>query len=449
MKRLLTLLTLLLAGCSLGLNPVHITLPEQYIYTSEQPRSVELQSRWWLIFEDERLDSIMMYAMEHNRDLQAAASRVVQAHYNIAASRAALLPSLGLVVQAEGERTPPLSEQGEFQLGQGVSWSTALIGALRNTTRQARDKYLSTEWAYRALRLTLSHEVATAYFTLIESQQLLWLARRTLSLRLQAQALTDSLTRYGFASGLDREQAHSLVSEAEADVAKYERALNVAQLSLSTLTGTTPQPSPTDSLHLPTLPKAIPAGIPSELLSRRPDLMQAHYELQAAAAAVGIARSERFPNIALTESGGLFGRNVKGVFSNGEWAWNLTATLTQPIFSFGRLRRREQMAREEYRQTALKYEQSVLQALEDVEQALTTISTLRLQGEHYARYVEHNAAIARLQQALYERGMSNYLDVISTQQTWYISQQQFTQIAMQQYQAIADLVLALGDGWQE
>jgi outer membrane protein TolC len=107
------------------------------------------------------------------------------------------------------------------------------------------------------------------------------------------------------------------------------------------------------------------------------------------------------------------------------------------------------MAREAYRQRALQYEQSVLQALEDVEQALTTISTLRLQGEHYTRYVEHNASIASLQEALYRRGMSNYLDVITTQQTWYASQQQFVQIAMQQYQAIANLVLALGDGWQE
>lgn len=449
MKRLLTLLSLLLAGCSLGLNTAKVTMPESYIYSTEQTRNPELQSRWWLIFEDERLDSIMTFALEHNRDLQVAASRIVQAHYNIAATRSALLPSLGITLQTEGQRTPPLSEQGEFLLGQGVSWNTALIGALRHTSRQARAEYLSTEWAYRALRLTLTHEVATAYFTLIESQQLLLLARRTLSLRLQAQALTDSLTLYGFASGLDREQARSLVSEAEADVAQYERALGVAQLSLSTLMGTTPQPPPTDTLPMPSLPQAIPTGIPSELLTRRPDLMQAHYELQAAAAAVGIARSQRFPSISLTESGGLFGRNVRDVFTNGEWAWNITASLTQPLFSFGRLRRREQMAREAYRQTALQYEQSVLQALEDVEQALTTISTLRLQGEHYARYVEHNAAIASLQEALYRRGMSNYLDVITTQQTWYASEQLFTQIAMQQYQAIANLVLALGDGWQE
>ena len=449
MKRLLTLLSLLLAGCSLGLNPAQVAMPEKYIYAPEEPRSAELQSRWWLIFEDERLDSIVSYALEHNRDMQVAASRIVQAHYNIAATRSSLLPSLGINIQAEGQRTPPLSEQGEFLLGQGVSWNTALIGALRHTTRQARAEYLSTEWAYRALRLTLSHEVATAYFTLVESQQLLWLARRTLSLRLKAQSLTDSLTMYGFASGLDREQARSLVSEAEADVAQYERALSVAQLSLSTLMGTTPQLPPLDSLPMPSLPQAIPAGIPSELLSRRPDLMQAHYELQAAAAAVGIARSERFPSISLTESGGIFGRNVREVFTHGEWAWNITASLTQPLFSFGRLRRREQMAREAYRQRALQYEQSVLQALEDVEQALTAIATLRLQGEHYARYVEHNASIASLQEALYRRGMSNYLDVITTQQTWYASQQQFVQIAMQQYQAIANLVLALGDGWQE
>ena len=449
MKRLFPLLALTIASCSLGLNPAQVTMPEQYIYTPSQPRYEQLQSQWWRIFEDQRLDSLVEYALQHNRDLQVAASRIVEAHYNIAATRAALLPSLGVTIQADGKRTPPLQEQGEFLLGQGVSWSSALFGALRNTTRQARAEYTATEWAYRALTLTLSHEVVTSYFTLIESQQLLYIARRTLALRTQAQALTDSLTFYGFASGLDREQARSLVSEAAADVEQYERALNVAQLSLSTLTGTTPQAPPVDSLALPVLPGAIPAGIPSELLTHRPDLMQAQYELQAAAAAVGIARSQRFPNISLTESGGWFGSNVRDIFSQGGWAWDITANLTQPIFSFGRLRRREQMAREEYRQTALQYEQSVLEALEDVEQALTSVATLRRQAEHYARYVEHNATIASLQRALYERGMSNYLDVITTQQTWYASQLQYVQIAMQQYQSIADLVLALGDGWQE
>ena len=450
MKRLLPLLMIFCSACSLKLQQPSVPMPSHYLYGDATPRDKELGGRWWSIYNDSILDSLMQRALAHNRDLQVSASRVMQAHHNIAMARATLLPSLDAGITFEGERTPPTPVTQELLIEGGVKWSTALFGAIGNTSRKARAEYLSTEWSYRALRLSLTHEVATSYFTMREAHLALRIARESHRLRSQSATLIDSLARYGFSSGLDSEQAQSLVDVAAADIAQYERALSQASLSLCLLIGSTPEKCRlSEDEPMPPLPEAVPAGVPSDLLSHRPDIMEAHYQMRAAAASVGIARSARLPSIALTASGGLFGDSVHELFTHGDWAWSATGQLMQPIFAFGRLRRAEQIAREEYRQSVLQYEQSVLQALKEVESALVATATLREQAEQYNEYVERNYRIASLTQSLYEMGMNNYLDVISTQQTWYESQLQLVQILSQEYISLADLVLALGDGWEE
>lgn len=449
MRTLLPLLMLLCTACSLRLQQASVQMPSAYIYGETTPRASELESRWWLIYDDPTLDSLIRSALDNNRNLQVAASRVVQAHHNIAVARASLLPSFDAGVVAEGQLTPPVPTEREFLIEGGVKWSTALFGAIGNTSRKARAEYLASEWSYRAFILSLTHEVATAYFTLREAHHSLRIARESHRLRVEAATLIDSLARYGFSSGLDREQAQSMVDVAAADIAQYERAWAQASLSLALLLGSTPETfALSEDEPLPPLPDAVPAGVPSELLSRRPDVMEAHYQMQAAAADVGIARSARLPSIALTANGGLFGDSVHELFTHGDWAWSATGQLMQPLFAFGRLRRAEQMAREAYRQSVLQYEQTVLQALEEVESALVASFTIREQTAQYAEYVERNLRIASLTQSLYEMGMSNYLDVISTQQTWYTSQLQLVQLISQEYLSLADLVMALGDGWE-
>lgn len=448
MRLLLLISALLVVGCSPQLRAPHVAMPDSYIYALPSSADSLPEGGWWLIFGDSLLDGLERQALAHNRDLQASLSRVIEAHHAITTARAALLPTLSVEFEAEGERQPPAITSHELLLAPSVAWQSPLLG-YRHTSRQARAEYMASEWAYRAMRLTLTHTVATTYFSLIEAHQQLAIARQSLALRRQSLSLIDSMARYGFASGIDLEQARSMVSEAEADVVQYSSLRSQAQLSLSTLLGTVPQPDNNERLTLPSLPRGVPTYLPSELLSRRPDLMEAHYNVVAAAAKVGIAHAARFPSLSLTGQGGVLGENVKELFTHGQWAWSLTASVTQPLFAFGRLRRGEQIAREEYRQTALQYEQAVLQALEEVEKALLEVATTRQQAYHFSRYVEQNTKVASLQQALYERGMSNYLDVISVQQTWYASQQQYVQLLMQQYQAMADLVLALGDGWQQ
>ena len=145
----------------------------------------------------------------------------------------------------------------------------------------------------------------------------------------------------------------------------------------------------------------------------------------------------------------MFGGNVKQLFKDGYWSWGATASVAQPLFAFGRLKRAEQIARENYNQAALEYEQTVLQALEDVESALVSVATYRSQIEAYVDYVAANGHIAEMTEALYSLGQNNYLDVITTRQTWYESQLELVQLIAQQHINYSTLVMALGDYWAD
>lgn len=429
-----------------------VDIPSKYLY-GDIATVDSVGGEWWQIYGDELLDSLERLAIRQNRDVAVAASRIESARYNLSVARSAFLPSINAEVSAESEYTTPEGETHEFVLQSTVSWSVSLFGALRNTQREARAQMLSTVWAYRGVMLSLSKEVATAYFTILQYRRSLEIAERTHQLRVESAALIDSLARYGMSTGLELDQANSLVYTAAADVEQYSRALAQAQLSLATLLGETPEilsgKIRLGQLSLESIPQAIPAGIPSDLLRRRPDIMESYYELQAASARVGIARSNRFPSISITGSGGLFGSTIKELFEDGHWKWGATGGLAQPLFNFGGLRNREKMARAAYDEARLEYEQTLLNALEEVESALVAIATYRAQMARYAQYVKANGRIAELTKSLYQAGMSNYLDVISTEQTWYESQLQLVGLVAQQYINYADLVMALGDGWQD
>ena len=453
MRTLFSILVALLCAisCSPQLALPNVDIPAEYIFGGIATTD-SVGGNWWRIYNDEVLDSLERHALKNNKDLAVAAARVESARYNLSVARSAFLPSLNAELSAQGEYETPTGASYEFVVQPAVSWNVSLFGALRHTSREVQAKLLSTEWAYRGVMLSLTKEVATAYFTILQYRSCLDIARRSHKLRVESAALMDSMFYYGATTMLDLEQARSLVYTAAADVEQYSRALAQAELSLSTLLGETPKTieyiNSDNLLIIENLPKQIPAGVPSDILKRRPDIMESYYDLQAAAAQVGIAYSNRFPTISLTGSGGMFGSTVKELFADGYWKWGAMGNIVQPIFNFGKLRNREKMARAAYDQARLKYEQSILTALEEVESALVAIQTYRSQAERYAKYVMANYRIAELTEALYSVGMYNYMDVISTQQTWYTSQLQMVEIIAQQYINYADLIMALGDGWQ-
>ena len=414
MKLKIAMAAALLAGaCSPRLYPPETAVPDRYVYSEGFSQDTTgIGSRWWEMFGDPTLDTLVARALERNRDLAAAAARVEQARANLGVVRAQYLPQIGFGVQAGG----------------------------------------ASAWALEGMRLSLAAEVATTYFTLLEYERNLSIARRTLQLRRESAALIDSMFRYGMSDGVALEQARSLVRTAEADIPQYRRAVVQTALSLGTLLGELPAQDTLRGEGLPlrtdTYPAEIPVGLPSELLRRRPDIREAHYGVAKAAAQAGQARSARFPSISLTAGGGAASGSIKGLTSGDPWVWNAAGALVEPLVAFGKLRRAEQAAVAAYDEAARNYEQTVLTAFADVEKALTAITTCREQTERSRELVESNGRIATMTRALYRSGLSDYLDVIDAERSLYQSQMQLASLVAQQYINYVALCKALGGGWE-
>jgi multidrug efflux system outer membrane protein len=209
------------------------------------------------------------------------------------------------------------------------------------------------EWQWRGVRLSLAAEVATTYFTLLQYKRDYEIALRSSQLRKESAALIDSIFQRGMATGLNLERAKNLVYTAEADIPVYDRAIRQTLLSLNVLLGEMPDSADYANLGTRTItdyqPLVIPAGVPSDILHRRPDVMSAYWQMEQAAANVGIARSERFPSISLTAEGGRSSVKIGELFKGDSRYWSVLGSLAQPIFGFGTLRRKEMAAREQYR----------------------------------------------------------------------------------------------------
>jgi multidrug efflux system outer membrane protein len=369
-------------------------------------------------------------------------------------TRSQYWPSISGAISAEGKYDSTTDEIAQrYKVLPQASWELPLFGSLRQATKGAKAAIEYEVWQYRGVRLALEAEVATAYFTLLQYRQDLAIARRSSELRREMVSLIDSLYRYGYASGVNLEQAQSLLYTSEADIPLYEKAVAQTLLSLATLTGDKPEAfinigiegerAITNSYR----PYDIAIGVPSDILHRRPDVMSAYYTMQQRAAAVGLARSARLPSITISLSGGTATNKIGELFSSKGWVADALASLAQPIYNFGGLRRRELAAREAYKQSLLAYEQSYIEALNDVESALVAITTSRNELLRYAELVESYRNIAIKTYALYRSGLSGYLDVIDAERSLYTSQMQAENLVAQQYINYITLCKALGGGY--
>lgn len=440
------------AACSPRLFAPQTSVPASYLYAGRfRQDSLAANHDWWRVFGDPTLDSLVAQALAGNRDLGVAYARVEQARAQVAGARAEFLPSLGVGVSAEADYGAETKIVQKYAVEPQMKWEVSLFGALENATQAARAELLSSEWALRGVQLSLTAEVATTYFRLLGYQRNLRIAERSYALRRESAALVDSMFRYGMASGVALQQARSLVYTAAADIPTYRRAVAQMQLTLCTLLGVDPQRPPQIGSGARLMedyqPADVPVGLPSELLERRPDIMEAYYNMEAAAFKARYARSVRFPSIALTGAGGVAGTTLKELTSGKPWVWSAVGQIAQPLFAFGRLKRSEQAAVEAYRAQVYTYEQTVLAAFADVETALVNIETYRRQATRQAQLVLANSRIGEMNRELYRSGMSAYLEVLDAERELYTSQMQFVEIAVQQYVNYVGLFKALGGGW--
>jgi multidrug efflux system outer membrane protein len=406
--------------------------------------------QWWAVLEDPVLQRLIKDALANNYNLRIAANHVLQAREQLGIARASQVPSLSGFVEAERLRAPPvLSDQTIYSGGLQLSWVLDFWGQYRRATEAARATLLATEYAQNAVRITLIANVASAYFQLRAFDQELDASTRILQTNRETLRITTLSVNGGASPITDQLQATLLVQQAQAQITQLEQSIAQTENQLSLLLGKNPGDIPRGMslVAQPQLPQ-VPAGLPSQLLERRPDVREAEQSLAAANANVGVAKAAFFPQIPLTASYGAASASLGDFLKQSANVWSVAGDVVQPIFEGGKIRGAYRLAWAQRDAAELSYRQSVQQAFADVANSLVGYQkshALRLAlEEQTATYAE----TARLANDRYRGGSTGFLEVLTTQQQYFTSELQSSQAWFAELQNYVQLYQALGGGWQ-
>jgi NodT family efflux transporter outer membrane factor (OMF) lipoprotein len=430
------------------------------------PNDAALKGDWWRLFQDDALNPLVDRALTGNQNLRVAAARLDQARAQLTAAAADLYPSVGLSAAAERGRTSanrPLSAysvpnqaivQNDFVLGPTVNYEADLFGRVRREVEGARASAQQAEADFENTRLLLTAQLVTDYFALRELDAELAVVRHSLDLQRDALGFIASRHELGFATGLDLAQQQALVdaSATQLELLDYQRAQY--EHAIATLVGI-PAPNFTLPAALATssLP-AIPLGVPSDLLQRRPDVASAERSMAAANARIGVARAAYYPSIIL---GAGFGEPNAGWQSNAlatlfeapSRLWSLGLSATQTLFDAGKTRANVRFATADYSAAVATYRQTVLTAMEEVENGITGLASLGRAVTQADASVNSAQEAFDIATARYKGGVDTYLEMITAQQVLLGNQRQAVQVRGLEFATAVYLVKALGGGWSE
>jgi len=439
-----------MSGCTVGPNYHRPTIdtPETYRNDTGATGASLGNAKWWEIYKDEALQELIRTAIANNYDIRIAAARILQAQAQVGLARADQFPQLGAGPGLTSQRIPGFSFTA-IQLQALFSWNVDFWGQYRRATEAARATLLAQEWARREVISTMVASVATAYFQLRELDLELEIAQGTLVSRKQSLELTQTLERGGAVSLLDVRQAEQLVETAAETIPETQRQISVQQDLLSTLLGENPREIARGrALIEEPVPAAIPAGLPSELLERRPDIRQAEAQLIAANAQIGVARAQFFPSLSLTGSGGVEGANFARLVSASAGAWQFTAPLTQPIFTAGRLRSNLKLAEAEQQQMLLTYQQTIQTAFRQVSDSLVSFTKYREFREHQDALAQAAQSAAALSEMRYRGGAASYLEVLTNETNFFSAELNLARARLNERLSLVQVYTALGGGWE-
>jgi multidrug efflux system outer membrane protein len=419
-----------------------------------QVRSLADQN-WWDVFQDEQLRTLIRTALKQNYDLRIAASRVLEARAQLGITRADQFPTLsgGAAIADVGTAQSKFLPEFETSTGQvnvSAIWALDFWGQYRRATEAARANLLATEWARQEVVSTLVANVAAAYFQLRALDLQLVISKRTLDSRQESLRLTRVLANGGATSLLDVRQAEQLVFTAAAEIATLQQQIEQQENFLSILMGQNPGDiARGQSLTEQHQPPEIPPGLPSELLERRPDIREAEEQLIAANAEIGVARAAYFPQISLNGTGGLQSSALSNLFTGPAGAWSFGASLTQPIFTGGKLRSGVRLAEARQKTAVLVYQQSIQTAFRSVSDALVASRKAREFREQEELLFQSAQDAARLSHMRYTGGVTGYLEVLTNETNAFSAELAVVQAHQNELLALVELYEALGGGWQQ
>ena len=456
----LGLIVVLAGGCTVGPNykrPV-VTVPQDYRGLPEDqaghPDPVSLaDQKWWEVFQDETLQELIRSALQQNYDVRIAAVRILEARAQLGITRADQFPTAAAGAAALNERLPqsrisPVTNTTAYQVNVSAEWELDFWGKFRRATESARANLLANEWARQEVISTVVSDVASAYFQLRELDLELEISSQTLASRRDSLRLTQLLADRGATSLLDVRQAEQLVFGAAASIPDLEERIEQQENFISALLGNNPQAVPRGR-RLTDQPRApeVPAGLPSALLERRPDIRQAEQQVVAANASIGVAKADYFPQIALTGTGGSQSYALTNLFGGPAGLWTLAASAAQPIFQGGRLRNRVELAEAQQQEAALFYQRAIQQAFREVSDALIAYrrsQEFRIQQEQLTRSAED---ATRLSNMRYSGGATSYLEVLDSETRKFAAQLNLAQAQLNELQSMVRIYRALGGGW--
>jgi len=431
-------------------------LPETAWPAETGPDGIDLSGisdiGWRDFFIDPKLEELIGLALDNNHDLRQAALNVQRARALYGIQRAARFPSLhgsGDLNRRGGEGQTEV-ETYSAELGL-ASYEIDLFGRVKSLSDAALNQYLATEQAQASVQLSLISEVAGSYMTLAADLELRELARSTLALYEEELALTRRRYELGAVSSLDVNQSRTIVANAKADIALYEGQVAQDISALNLLVGTIVEADQLpDSFSQSTRRlDPLPAGIPSEVLLRRPDIRQAELQLLAANANIGAARAAFFPSVSLTGTWGSASADLDNLFTGGTGVWSFRPTVSIPIFQGGRLRANRDVAYADRDIALAGYEQSIQRGFKEVSDALTlrwTLSERRGALEELVSAAEDTRALS---EERYQAGQDSYLVLLDAQRTLYGARQALLQSQLNEQVNLINLYKVLGGGWKD
>ncbi len=413
--------------------------------------AVAAETDWHAFFTDTRLHPLIQAALENNRDLRIAVLNIEQARAQAQVRRADELPTVNAAAGASRQTTTD-TIKSTYQAGVAVtSYELDFFGRVKNLSDAALSQVLATEEARKTVQIGLVAAVANGWLAIVADDELLALTRETLRTREESLKLTKLKFDNGVVSGIDLQQAQSLVEAARVTLAQLQRQRATDTNALAQIVGRSePVPPPTDtSLAAVTLGPELAAGLPSDLLERRPDVRQAERLLAAANANIGATRAAFFPRITLTGTAGSASSELSALFKSGSFGWTFAPQLVLPIFDAGRNQANLEAAQAARDITVAQYERAVQAAFREVADALAGRDTWGEQLRAQQAQAEAEAARGALVDLRYRNGAASYLDVLDAQRSLFAAQQAVLQTRLARLQNRVTLYKVLGGGWTE
>lgn len=449
------LCALLAGGCALGPD---YTRPAQDMPAQWRPNLADrgdLRADWWTLYGDQTLNALVEEALSHNHDLAIAMARIDEARAYLGIARSAQLPSVsGEAGTGRGDPYGPAGVDNTHYLSGAAFFEIDLWGKYSRATEAARAELLATEAAYRTVRLAVIAGTARAYFALLSNDRQLKTARDTLKTRTRAEKLYHNRFVEGLSGEFEYRQSEVETTTAKAQVQNLEMAQAKAENALAVLTGRSPARIVEDSFSRPlpleklSVPDLVPSGLPSSLLERRPDIIEAEHLLHAATADIGVAKAAFFPGISLTGQFGWVSTEFNNIASSAARQWSVGSGLLQPIFQGGRLKAQLEAANARQKEAYALYAKTVGNAFREVLDALTANRITR------ERLVTIQTQVGKLRRTVtlanlrYESGQTNFLEVLDAQRALFNSEMELAKAYQAQLNAVTDLCQALGGGWE-